>query len=187
MKLNSGDVIIFPTDTVYGIGAKISDSLAMDKIYEIKHRPKEKRLSVLCANIDDIEKIAYVTDLAKRLIKEYMPGGLTLILNSREEVRSEYIFETIAVRIPKHELAIRILTENGPMATTSVNTSGKAPMNDYIEIVKHFGDEVLYVYPNTLVSSKVSSTIVDLTSDEVVLIREGKLKFTEITNFLNNN
>lgn len=187
MRLNNGDVIIFPTDTVYGIGAKITDSLAMDKIYEIKHRPKEKKLSVLCANVYDIEKIAYVTDLAKRLIDEYMPGGLTLILKSREEVRNEYITETIAVRIPNHELAIRILIENGPMATTSVNASGQPPLNDYIEIVKHYGDKVLYVYPNTLVPSKVSSTILDLTSEEIVLIREGKIKFTEITNFLNNN
>ena len=90
MKLNNGDVIIFPTDTVYGIGAMITDYLGMDKIYEIKKRPKEKRLSVLCANIDDIESIAYVTEDAKRLIKNYMPGGLTLILNSKEEIRNDF-------------------------------------------------------------------------------------------------
>jgi tRNA A37 threonylcarbamoyladenosine synthetase subunit TsaC/SUA5/YrdC len=72
------------------------------------------------------------------------------------------------------------------MATTSVNISGQAPMNDYVEIVKQFGDKVLYVYPNVLNLSKVSSTIVDLTANELVLIREGRVKFTEITNFLNN-
>ena len=186
MRLNKGDVIIFPTDTVYGIGAKIDDHIGMDKIYEIKHRPKEKRLSVLCADIEAISSIAYVTEDAKKLIEKYMPGGLTLILNSKEEIRNDYIFETIAVRIPDHELAIRILQENGPMATTSVNTSGQAPMNEYIDIVKHFGEKVLYVYPNTVNSSKVSSTIIDLTGSEVTLIREGKLKFNEIVNFLNN-
>lgn len=186
MRLNNGDVIIFPTDTVYGIGAKITDSLGMDKIYEIKKRPKEKRLSVLCSDINDIYKIAYVTDAAKRLIECFMPGGLTIILNSKEEIRNDYIFETVAVRIPNHELAIRILRENGPMATTSVNTSGQTPMNDYIEIVKHFGNQVLNVYPNAINSSKVSSTIIDLTGEEPTLIREGKLKFNDIINFLNN-
>ena len=186
MKLNSGDVIIFPTDTVYGIGGKITDSLAMDKIYEIKKRPKEKRLSVLCASINDIESIAYVTEDAKRLIENFMPGGLTLILKSKEEIRNEYIFETVAVRIPNHELAIRILIENGPMATSSVNRSGQPPLNDYIDIMKQFGEEVLYVYPNAVNCSKVSSTIIDLTTEQVTLIREGQLKFNEINNFLNN-
>ena len=185
MKLNAGDVIIFPTDTVYGIGAKIDDVLAMKKIYEIKQRPQEKRLAVLCASLEDIEKVAYLTDDAVKLIKNFMPGGLTIILKSKPEVRNEFIYETIAVRIPNHELALRILKVNGPMATSSVNRFGLAPLNDYVEIVKQFQSEVLYIYPNIYIPSKVSSTIVSLVGDEVTLIREGNIKFTEITNLLN--
>ena len=185
MKLEQGDVIIFPTDTVYGIGAKIKDTVALEKIYEIKRRPKDKRLAVLCANISDIEEIAILTEDAKKLIENYMPGALTVILRSKLEYRNEYISDTIAVRIPNHELALRILTLNGPMATSSVNISGNKPMNDYIEIVENFADEVLYIYPNAIESSKVSSTIVDLSKDGCTLIREGSIKFSEITNFLN--
>ena len=185
MKLNKGDVIIFPTDTVYGIGAKISDIEALEKVYEIKKRPKEKRLAVLCGSIDDIEKIAVLNDDAKKLIENFMPGALTVILKSKEEFRNDFIFETVAVRIPNHELALRILRENGPMATSSVNVSGSKPLNDYIEIVKRFSDEVLYVYPNALESSKVSSTIVDLSKGDCTVVREGSIKFSEITNFLN--
>ena len=185
MILGSGDVIIFPTDTVYGIGAKIDDSIALEKIYEIKRRPKDKRLAVLCADINDIEKIAVLNDKAKKLIENFMPGALTIILQSKKEFRNEFIFDTVAVRIPNHELALRILTINGPMATSSVNLSGNKPMNDYLEIVKSFSDEVLYVYPNALESSQVSSTIIDLSKDECTLIREGNIKFSEITNFLN--
>ena len=118
MKLGQGDVIIFPTDTVYGIGAKIKDTVALEKIYEIKRRPKDKRLAVLCASISDIEKIAILNDDAKKLIENYMPGALTVILRSKLEYRNEYISDTIAVRIPNHELALRILTLNGPMATS---------------------------------------------------------------------
>ena len=185
MKLGKGEVIIFPTDTVYGIGAKIKDTAALEKIYEIKKRPKDKRLAVLCASVGDIEKIAIVNDEARKLIENYMPGALTIILRSKLGYRNEYIADTVAVRIPNHELALRILAINGPMATSSVNYSGNKPMNDYIEIVKNFSNEVLYVYPNALESSQVSSTIIDLSKDECTLIREGSIKFTEITNFLN--
>ena len=185
MKLNNGDVIIFPTDTVYGIGARINDLEALEKIYEIKKRPKDKRLAVLCAGVSDIEKIAYVNNDAIKLINEFMPGALTIILKSREEVRNEFIFETVAVRIPNHELALQILRENGAMATSSVNISGAKPMNDYVDIVKRFSNEVSCIYPNVLIPSRVSSTIIDLSSKECVLIREGNIKFSEILKFLN--
>lgn len=185
MKLNNGDVIIFPTDTVYGIGARISDDLAVSKIYEIKNRPQDKRLAVLCSSLEDIEKVAILNNDAIKLINHFMPGGLTVILNSRPEVRSEFIHETVAVRIPDHELALRILKINGPMATSSVNRSGLAPLNDYVEIVEQFRDEVLCVYPNTQIPSKVSSTIISLVDEKPTLIREGNIKFSEIINFLN--
>lgn len=185
MKLNKGDVVIFPTDTVYGIGARIDDIDALESIYKIKKRPKDKRLAVLCATPYDIDKIAYLNESAIKLINNYMPGALTIILKSKEEYRNDYIFETVAVRIPNHELALRILRENGPMATSSVNTSGSLPLNDYIEIVKKFGNDVMYVYPNASSSSKISSTIVDLTGETVKLIREGSIKFQEILKILN--
>lgn len=185
MKLNNGDVIIFPTDTVYGIGAKIDDYQALESIYKIKKRPKDKRLAVLCASPYDIEKIAYLNETAIKLINNYMPGALTIILKSKEEYRNDYIYDTVAVRIPNHELALRILKENGPMATSSVNTSGSVPLNDYIEIVKKFGNDVMYVYPNATESLKISSTIIDLTSDTIKLIREGSIKYQEILKFLN--
>ena len=185
MRLNNGDVIIFPTDTVYGMGGRIDDIEALQKIYKLKRRPKEKRLAVLCASIEDIDKIAYLTEDAVKLINEYMPGGLTVILKTKEEFCNEFIFETIAVRIPNHELALRILRENGPMATSSVNVSGSVPLNDYIDIVKKFGNDVLYVYPNAVISQNESSTIVDLSKNGCTLIREGNLKFQEIVKFLN--
>lgn len=186
MKISNGDVIIFPTDTVYGIGAKINDKDALEKIYELKKRPKDNRLAVLCSSIEDIKEIAYLNDNAYKLINHYMPGALTIVLKSKEEYQSEYIFETVAVRIPDHELTLRILNENGPLATSSVNISGSAPLNDYIDIVKVFGNDVTYVFPNALKSSKVSSTIVDLSNGGCTLIREGSIKFSEILKLLNN-
>lgn len=186
MKISKGDVIIFPTDTVYGMGAKIDDYEALERIYEIKQRPKDKRLAVLCASVEDIEKIAYLNDNAYKLINEYMPGGLTIVVRTKEEYRNDYIYDTVAVRIPNHELSLRILKENGPLATSSVNISGSEPLNDYIDIVKKFSDEVTYIFPNAVLSSRVSSTIVDLSKNGCELIREGSIRFSEILKKLNN-
>ena len=186
MRLNKGSVIIFPTDTVYGIGAKINDSLALNKIYELKNRPKEKRLAVLCGSLEHIETIAYLSLSAKKLIDRYMPGALTVILKTKEEYQNEFIFETVGVRIPNHPLALEILKENGPMATSSVNISGEIPLNDYNEICALYSEKVDFIYSNSLKPSLVSSTIVDLTTDSCHLIREGDIKFDEIIKFLNN-
>jgi len=182
--LNSGEVIIFPTDTVYGIGASAFDKKAQDKIYDIKRRPESKRLSILCASVNDIEKIAYVTDDARKLISKYMPGGLTLILKTKEEVVSESIHETVGVRIPNSKIALSILRETGPLANSSVNYSGEAPLNDYSEIVKEFGDKVSKVYPTNEISSNVSSTVINMTTNPISLIREGSIKFKEILDYL---
>ena len=114
-----------------------------------------------------------------------MPGGLTLILESKKELIGEGIFETVGIRIPNHPLALKLLEENGPMATTSVNLSGEAPLNNYDEIVDKFTNQVDMIYPNDLKSSKISSTVINMTTSPYELIREGEISFKDILNFLN--
>ncbi len=182
--LKNNEVIIFPTDTVYGIGCNAFDKEAQKRIYEIKKRPENKRLSILCKDLAQIETIAILTEDAKKLIEAYMPGGLTLILNAKPEVVGEGIFTTVGVRVPKHPLALKLLEENGPMATTSVNLSGTEPLNDYDKIMKEFGSLVDMIYPNDEKTSNISSTVIDLTVNPYTLIREGELSFQTILNFL---
>ena len=183
--LLNGKVVGFPTETVYGLAIIYNDKSSFDKLYEIKNRSITKPISMMVSDRNVIEQVAYVNETQQKVIDNLMPGALTVILKSKEEVRNEFIHETVGVRIPNHDLALRILKENGPMATSSVNTSGSAPLNDYIDIVKSFGDKVLYVYPNVELPSKVSSTVIDLSNGECVLIREGDIKFNEIVKFLN--
>lgn len=183
--LNKGDVIIFPTDTVYGIGASAFDKKGQDLIYEIKERPLSKRLSILCASLADIEKIAYVSSDAKKLIEAFMPGGLTLILKTREEAISDSIHENVGVRIPNHPLALAILRENGPMATSSVNKSGMPPLNDYDDIVFHFAAQVKKIYPNNETPSRLASTVINLTKSPYEIIREGSITLDDIEKVLN--
>ena len=83
---SSWKIIIFPTDTVYGIGCKITDENSIKKIYEIKHRPQDKPLACLCANLEQINQIAILDKVAKKIIKNFMPGALTLILRARDDI-----------------------------------------------------------------------------------------------------
>lgn len=181
----AGRVIIFPTDTVYGIGTQIKDLEGIERIYQIKHRPKDKPLACLCANLEQIESIAYVTDDARALIKEFLPGGLTLILKTKEEIQNVIGYPTIGVRIPNHETAIKILEENGPMLTTSVNESGCVPLNEYDEIYKEYHTLVDKIYTNDRDSLNLASTVVLLTTDNAKILRVGPIKEQDILKVLN--
>lgn len=172
-------VIIFPTDTVYGIGCKIFDNESIDKIYKIKNRDYNKPLACLCADINQINEIAYVNDKARMLISKYMPGALTIILKSKEIVKERIGYDTIGVRIPKHDIALEILKKNGPMLTTSVNDSGAVPLNEYDEIVKKYSKLVDKIYDTNTISSNISSTVVMCIDDNVSVIRQGEINIFE--------
>ena len=145
--IDDKELIAFPTDTVYGLGAKVYDDLGQERIMELKNRDCSKRFAVLCANLSQIEELAYVDDDAKKIINTFMPGGLTLILKAKNKNIHNYaIDDTVAVRIPKHPIAIKLLLENGPLATTSVNLSGEKPMNNYEEINKVFKGKIDYIF-----------------------------------------
>lgn len=178
-------ILIFPTDTVYGIGCSIFDREGIEKIYEIKHRPKDKPLACLCANMEQIDKIAYLNDIVRKIIDVFMPGALTLILKAKENVKEITGFDTIGVRIPNSKIALKILIENGAMLTTSVNESGKMSLNDYNQIVDEYGKLVDKVYkPNGEKSSNKASTVLSIINGEIKILREGEITLEEIKNVL---
>lgn len=174
------NIIIFPTDTVYGIGCKINDKEAIEKIYQIKHRDRNKPLAVLCANLKQIETIAEVSVEARMLISTFLPGPLTLILKSKPSFKSETGLATIGVRIPNAKLALEILTIEGPMFVTSVNESGEESLDDYETIVKKYSDKVARIYPKNNVSSHLPSSVVDFTSEEIKVLRQGAITLEDI-------
>lgn len=176
-------VIIFPTDTVYGIGTKIFDIDGIEKIYQIKKRPKDKPLACLCANLEQIESIAILNDDAKLLINKFLPGPLTLILKCKKEVEDKIGYKTIGVRIPNLSLAIDILKENGPMLTTSVNDSGERPINEYELIVNKYDNIVDKIYYSAEKSSDIASTVVSLL-DGIKILREGEITLNMINECL---
>lgn len=181
-----GKLIIFPTDTVYGIGCGIFDLDSIEKIYQIKKRTKDKPLACLCASLEQINEIAYVDDKATKLIEAFLPGPLTLILKSKESVIEKIGYETIGVRIPNSKIALKLLSKMGPMLTTSVNDSGLLPINKYEEIIEKYGNLVDEIYPPISNISCVASTVLYYINGEFKLLREGEISLTQIENVLNN-
>lgn len=172
-------VIAFPTDTVYGIGAKIDDLDAINKIYEIKKRDVNKPLAILCAKIDDL--MPYIKKPSAKILtimEKYWPGALTIIFNKSALVNNLVTMNlpTIAFRIPNEPTALELLTKVGPLATTSVNLSGEKPLNDYNQINHFFGDQIDYIITKNVPSSNIASTIIDATTDEIKIIRLGEIK-----------
>ena len=178
-------VIIFPTDTVYGIGTPIFDLEGIKRIYKIKNRPLDKPLACLCSDLEQIKSICVVSSDAIKLINKFLPGALTLILESRPEVYEKIGYKTIGVRIPNYSKALDILKENGPMLTTSVNESGNVPLNEYEEIYKNYNDLVDYIYDSDKSSSNHPSTVLSLI-EGVKVLREGDISLKDINNCLKN-
>lgn len=179
-KMKEKRLIIFPTDTVYGIGCGIFDKESIEKIYTLKKRPRSKPLACLCANLEQIKEIALIGESEEKLIKKFLPGALTIILKAKTDVVKTTGFDTIGVRIPNSKVALSILNEYGPMLTTSVNESEQIPLNTYEEIMKKFGKDVDKVFKSSEKSSNMSSTVVKIENDKPVILREGEIKKHDI-------
>lgn len=177
-------IIIFPTDTVYGIGTGLDNLEGIKKIYEIKDRNYTKPMAVLCANLEQIAEFAILTREAKLLAKQFWPGELTLILNTTEKYRKKTLEKTIGVRIPNHKQALSLLIKYGPLKTTSVNNSEEEPLNDYEIIKERYEKLVDEIYPNEEVISKRSSTVINLTTNNLYVIRQGSITIDEINEVL---
>lgn len=172
--LNEDGVIIVPTDTVYGLAVKSNSEVAKEKIYGIKKRNLSKKLPVI---VDTYERLLSMCDVDINCLKKfqpYFPGKLTLVLKKKN---SE---ETIAVRMINNEIINKIIERlDCSLLLTSANISGKETSNDVMEIIEEFDGLVDMVIMGDKVS-KISSTIVELKDDKLILIREGSIPFKDI-------
>lgn len=177
-------LIIFPTDTVYGLGCGIFDKENIEKIYKMKKRPRTKPLACLCSDIKQIKNLAYVSADEEKMIDTFMPGALTLILKCKKDIQDATGYQTIGVRIPNSNEAREILSKHGAMFTTSVNESEETPLNEYDEIVERFGPMVDKVYERHESSSNIASTVVSLLDDKIKVIRQGEITLEDIKKVL---
>lgn len=177
-RLQAGELIAFPTDTVYGVGANPFDELAIDRLYQAKGRSLEKGIPVLLADAADLPKVAStVPPVAHRLIARFWPGPLTLILPKRPGLPPNLTSdENIAVRVPDNEVARRFIrAAGGAVATTSANQSGAAPAENAAEAEAALGEWITIVLDGGPVVHGIASTIVDCTTSPIQILRPGPI------------
>ena len=183
--LDNDGVIIFPTDTVYGIACNCFSEKAIKKVFDIKKRPENKPINVLSNNLDKIKLVSKnISEKEKFLIDKYMPGALTIILDKNEKVSDILTagLDTIGVRIPKNNISLRILENvSYPLATTSANISGDSAGIKITDFLKEFDGVVDAIIDGGETDLKVASTIVRVENDnKLKIIREGTLKIKEM-------
>lgn len=183
--LDNDGVIIFPTDTVYGIACNCFSEKAIKKIFDIKKRPENKPINVLSNSLDKIKLVSKnINEKEKFLIDKYMPGALTIILDKNEKVSDILTagLDTIGVRIPKNNISLRILENvSYPLATTSANISGDSAGIKISDFLKEFDGVVDAIIDGGETDLKVASTIVRVESgNKLKIIREGTLKIKEM-------
>ena len=173
--LKDGGVIIYPTDTVYGLGCDIYNKKAVERIYMIKNETETKLFSFLCSDLKDISKYAKVSNYAYKSIKKLIPGAYTFILPAAKEVPKILWTKrkTVGIRVPDHEIARTLANRLGnPIISTSVTTRKGELIYNPLEIKSIFNRQVdLMLSMGSL--SGVPSSIIDLTGDKAEIVREG--------------
>lgn len=173
-----GALIVFPTDTVYGIATRPDDPAATGRLFEAKGRPTDLALPVLVPTVGAARTVAVLDARAEKLAGVFWPGGLTMVLRRTEAAGSWELGGdgmTVGIRVPRHPLALALLGLTGPLAVTSANRSGDPPAGTCAELEAAFGDLVeIYLCGESELSGE-ASTVIDLAGERPQILREGGL------------
>jgi L-threonylcarbamoyladenylate synthase len=182
--LKQGGIVAFPTDTVYGLGAAAGSPQAVARVYEVKKRPADMPLPLLLAHVSQIEEVARtVAPLAKLLAEKFLPGALTLVLAKSSSVPDIVTAgrATVAVRIPAHPVPVALIEGLGaPVLGTSANLSGRPSALTAGEVSSQLGGKVDLVIDGGRCPGGRESTVVDVTGEVPVVLREGALSVREL-------
>jgi len=186
--LREGEVVVFPTDTVYGIGASAFERLAVREIFAVKQRPPDKALPLFIYQIDDLNLVARnVPNYAWKFLQRFWPGALTVVLPKNPALPADVTAgqETVAVRIPDHPLCLELVIQVGrPLAVTSANLSGRPTPPTAQGIAAQLGDSVPLILDGGPSPSAAPSTIVDLSVSPPRLLRQGVLDIEALRAYL---
>ncbi len=175
--LREGGVIIYPTDTVYGLGCDITNKNAIDRIYQIKGISKKQPLSFICPDLKEISRYAHVSNRAYKAMRHLLPGPYTFVLEATHFVPKKLLTSkkrTVGLRVPDNPVCLRLLELLGnPIISTSVTDSKGNILTDPDEIERLYGDKVDFILDVGLLASE-PSTVVDFIEDEPVILRKGK-------------
>lgn len=185
--LKTGGVVILPTETIYGLSASIDSPDALRRIFELKGRGEEKPLIVLIATADSLQDYVHsIPLLASRIAARLWPGPLTLILprSPRISLLVTGGRETVAIRVSSHPLLRQIISEVGPIVSTSANRSGEESPRCVQDIPLPIREKVDLIVDEGRCKYGVESTIIDVSAGDAKLVRKGALSWEEIAKIL---
>ncbi len=186
-ELSAGRLIVYPTETVYGLGCDPFDETAVKRLFMAKRRPFDMAMSIIVQDVAMMEELAYVDDRVTKLVKEFMPGPLTLILPKKPVIPNILSASTdeIGIRIPDCSIAQSIVKEFGPIVSTSANVhSHKSPLTCQ-DAMNDLGPSVSLYIDGGKSPIGQPSTIIQLTENETILIRPGSLPKERVEAVLN--
>ena len=186
--LNEHQVIAFPTETVFGLGVFYDDYQAYNLLNKVKNRHEDKPYTMMLYDINEINKYAYVDKKYLPIIKKYMPGSLTILVKAKENVPNYVTHNTkiIGIRIPSNKEALELLRfVKKPLLVPSANKADQKPALNDGEVKAIFNDEIRVIIPGKAIGGQ-ASTIIDLTGDEIKLIRKGPIPLEELNLLIEN-
>ncbi len=180
-EMRNGKIVVFPTETVYGIGTNACDENACRKIYELKQRPSNKPLIVLISDMDMLcEIVQDINDIEKKLIEKFWPGPLTIIFEKKSNAKLTDIVtagqKSVGVRMTDGKVARMLIQKAGvPIVAPSANLSGKPSATKMKNIMKDLGDKVDYILDCGDIKDETTSTLVKVENEVIHILRQGKI------------
>ena len=181
-----GGLVVYPTDTVYGLGCDPFNVTAVKRVFRVKGE-REKPLPILASSIDHVEKIASLSPKAEKIARRFWPGPLTIIVPKKPKLPQVVTcnLNSVGVRVPNHAVALQLIhLSNGLLVGTSANKTGEKPPQTAHEAARQLGEEVDVVLDGGPATLGVPSTVADLTSKKLRILREGPISFKEISDVL---
>ena len=180
--LKEGEVVAFPTETVYGLGVIYDNKEGYDKLVSVKKRPPQKPFTLMLADVEDVEKYAELNDVSRVLVKNFMPGQFTMITTAKPGLPSWCVSEIgrVGIRIADYDLIRNLIRKVGkPLLVPSANRSGEEPATTAKQVAETFGDEFPLVIDGKTVSN-TPSTVVMVEDTYTHVFREGAVKIEDI-------
>ena len=187
--LKKGGNIVIPTETVYGLAGIANNNKAVAQIYNIKNRPEFNPLIAHCCDIEMVEKIAVINDMARKVLNYFNRGSITIVLPSKDNTNLSKLgcagLDTVAIRIPNNKICNEIICKCGfPLFAPSANYSGGISPTKAEHVYKSLGNKVDMILDGGASSVGIESTIIDLSNDEPAILRAGAITQDELENFI---
>ncbi|NQN86950.1 threonylcarbamoyl-AMP synthase [Streptococcus suis] len=180
--LENGGAVVLPTETVYGLFAQALNEEAVNRVYQLKQRPRDKAMNLNVSNLNDIYFFSQnPPHYLEKLYNRFMPGPLTIILKANENVPFwvNSGLDTVGFRLPKHEKTLRLIRETGPLIGPSANVSGQESGKVFTKLLSQFSEKLEGIADDEALTG-IDSTILDLSGPKARILRQGSISQEEI-------